>query len=425
MGDTGIEAAPAPRALRSEVLALRASEARLRLATESAGLGIWELEVASGDGVRSAVHAAIFGDDLAEAWSAESLLRHVIPEDRPKVERVIAASLAAASAWCVVCRIRRGGDGALRWIELRCAPVPEPSGETRRYVGSVGDITERMRAEAARLREAEELERSVVERSVALARANARLTEEIAERKRAEAALVQAHRLEAIGQVVGGVAHCFNNLLAAVIGNLDLLGADALPERTRRLLDRALRAAWRGSALNQQLLAYARQQNFEPHAFDLNAALAALRQALAEGVGELVRIETDFAADLWPALGEAAQLGQVVLALALNARDAMPGGGRLTLATRNVPAGAGTLPVELARGDYVMLAVADAGGGMAPEVLARACEPFFTTKDVGAGNGLGLAQADGIARQFGGTLRLRSTLGAGTTVEVLLPRALA
>jgi len=228
--------------------------------------------------------------------------------------------------------------------------------------------------------------------------------------------------LEAIGRLTGGVAHDFNNLLAAVIGNLELLSAALGEAPTRRYAEAALAAAWRGGRLTQQLLAFARQQQLESALVDVNGLIAGMDALLHHTLGGLVRVETALAEELWPASTDATQLELVLLNLAINARDAMPEGGVLRLATRNVERGDPTLPQELEPGEHVLISVSDTGTGMPPEVAERAFEPFFTTKGVGKGSGLGLAQAYGVARQSGGTVRLRSRLGHGTVVELFLPR---
>jgi signal transduction histidine kinase/CheY-like chemotaxis protein len=285
------------------------------------------------------------------------------------------------------------------------------------------DITRRKNSEDALRRFTETLEQRVRERTLELAEANARLTREIADRKAAEAALMQAQRLEAIGQLTGGIAHDFNNLLTAVIGNLELLRPTLTGARTARQADAALQAARRGGELTRQLLAFARKQHVEPQPVDVNAVVMRMRDLLGRSLGGLASIETDLAASLWAAQTDPVQLESIVLNLAINARDAMPEGGRMRIATRNVEAGAPALPAELERRDYVLVTVEDEGSGMPPEVLAKAFEPFFTTKDIGKGSGLGLAQVHGVVQQFGGTARLHSTVGVGTVVEVFLPRA--
>ncbi len=239
--------------------------------------------------------------------------------------------------------------------------------------------------------------------------------------RRVEAQLRQAQKMEAVGQLTGGIAHDFNNLLTAVIGNLELLQTRLSDERSLGLVNAALRSAFRGGQLTQQLLAYARRQNLSPRPVDVNAVVAGMGELLQRSLGGLVQVETDLAADLWQATSDPTQLELVILNLAINARDAMPEGGRLRIVTRNAEH-----PdlAELERGDYVRLAVKDNGVGMTREVLERALEPFFTTKEIGKGSGLGLAQVYGVATQFGGSVQLLSTPGIGTTVEVYLPRAL-
>jgi PAS domain S-box-containing protein len=242
--------------------------------------------------------------------------------------------------------------------------------------------------------------------------------------RRVEAQLRQAQKMEAIGQLTGGIAHDFNNLLTAVIGNLELLQRRVTDARSRSLVDAALRSGLRGARLTQQLLAYARRQNLSPRPVDVNAVIVGMGELLERSLGGLVRVETDLGADLWPATSDPTQLELVVLNLALNARDAMPDGGRLRIVTRNADQQVVAELDALDPGDYVRIAVIDTGIGMATDVLEHAFEPFFTTKAIGEGSGLGLAQVYGVASQFGGTVRLASKPGAGTTVEVYLPRAI-
>jgi PAS domain S-box-containing protein len=246
---------------------------------------------------------------------------------------------------------------------------------------------------------------------------------DLTEMRRVEAQLRQAQKMEAIGQLTGGIAHDFNNLLTAVIGNLELLQARVTDARSEALVDAALRSALRGGELTQQLLAYARRQNLTPRPVDVNDIIQGMSELLQRSLGGLVQVETGLAANLWPATSDAAQLELVVLNLAINARDAMPDGGRLRIETSTMSQPASVHSDELDPGDYVRIAVIDTGHGMTRDVMERAFEPFFTTKDIGKGSGLGLAQVYGVAKQCGGTVRLSSKPGAGTMVEVFLPRA--
>ena len=272
-----------------------------------------------------------------------------------------------------------------------------------------------------------ELERRVEERTAELAQTNADLERRVEERTRErEAALAQVHemqKLESLGQLTGGVAHDFNNVLMAVLGNLELVEARLTDERLKRMVQNARRAGQRGAKLTEQLLAYARRQRLTPEATDLNRllgpeAIDMLRRAL----GGTVEVKTNLASDLWAALTDPTQLDLIVLNLAINARDAMPDGGTLLIETANVSSGQAHLPSGLPAGDYVMVAVTDNGTGMTDEVAAKAFEPFFSTKETGKGSGLGLSQVYGVTRQLGGAVQLKTRLGEGTRMEIFLPR---
>jgi PAS domain S-box-containing protein len=252
----------------------------------------------------------------------------------------------------------------------------------------------------------------------------ATVTRDLTERKEAEERLRQAQKMEAVGQLTGGLAHDFNNLLTAILGNLELvemrLGGD---EKLVRPVRAASRAAERGARLTEQLLAFSRRQHLAPKPVNLNSIVGGISELLARTLGGTVAVRTALAGDLWPALVDATQIEVAILNLAINARDAMPLGGTVLIGTRNVGANAPDRPSDLARGDHVALSVTDTGEGMAPEVLAKAFEPFFTTKEVGKGTGLGLSQVYGLARQSGGSARIRSAPGRGTQAEIFVPRA--
>ncbi|MBD8736397.1 response regulator [Sphingomonas sp. CFBP 13706] len=279
---------------------------------------------------------------------------------------------------------------------------------------------EKARAELRDL--ADTLEAKVEARTRELAAANDRLTAEIAERERAEARLVQAQKMEAIGQLTGGIAHDFNNLLTAVIGSLDLLLRRTDDEKIRRLASMALQAGERGATLTAQLLSFSRRQHLSPVPVEPNQVVASMADLLARSIGAAVTVELDLADDVWRAMVDPTQLEVVLLNLAINARDAMPSGGVVRIATRNLAAVPDALTAELNPGAYVSIEVADTGAGMTPAVLARAFEPFFTTKGQGKGTGLGLAQVYGFARQSGGTVRIVSAENEGTVITLYLPR---
>jgi signal transduction histidine kinase len=247
------------------------------------------------------------------------------------------------------------------------------------------------------------------------------------ERVRADAAARDAQRLQAMGQLTGGIAHDFNNLLTVVLGNLEMATAmlEANSPAVSRL-DRAIWAAHRGASLTQQLLAFARKQPLAPMPINLSALLPDMAELLRRTLGEDIEIRMLDAARLWTAMADPAQVESALLNLALNARDAMPGGGRLTIEVANkvLDADYARQHAEVTPGDYVMLAVADTGTGMTRDVLARAFEPFFTTKEPGKGTGLGLAMVFGFAKQSGGHVNIHSEPGKGTTVWLYLPRAI-
>ncbi|AWN38704.1 hybrid sensor histidine kinase/response regulator [Methylobacterium radiodurans] len=283
---------------------------------------------------------------------------------------------------------------------------------------------EKRAAEAALQALNRTLEARVAERTRELAEANAALEAQIAERERIEEALRLAQRLEAVGQLTSGVAHDFNNLLTVIAGNIEFLERAVSDERSRRRLDMMRGAAARGANLTAQLLAFSRRQRLEPTPVSLNRTVASMRDLLTSSIGGAVRIETALHDGLWPALVDATQVELVILNLAINARDAMAVGGRLTIETANMTVRAGpTRPEHPQPGEYVMVSVSDTGTGMTPEVLARVFEPFFTTKAVGKGSGLGLAQVYGFVKQSGGGLRIDTVPGEGTSIKVYLPRA--
>lgn len=268
------------------------------------------------------------------------------------------------------------------------------------------------------------LEQRVEERTAQLAAANRELAAEIMEREKAEAALRQAQRLEAVGQLTSGVAHDFNNLLTVVLGNIEQLRKNETDPKVLRRLDMMREASQRGARLTAQMLAFSRRQKLEPRAVDLNETVRSMGDMLQSAIGGSVKIEEpQLAPDLWPAMIDPTQIELAILNLAINARDAMEVGGSLTIRTQNTSGDAAFRPPELPPGDYVVVSVSDTGSGMTDEVLARAFDPFFTTKDVGKGSGLGLSQVFGLAKQSGGGVSIDTEVGHGTTIRIFLPRA--
>ncbi|HEV2564052.1 MAG TPA: ATP-binding protein [Microvirga sp.] len=254
-----------------------------------------------------------------------------------------------------------------------------------------------------------------------------RVAQEVAERLKAEEALRQAQKMEAVGQLTGGIAHDFNNLLTIIVGNIELLQR-RLPEGNERLLraaDHAMEATRRAATLTQRLLAFSRRQPLEPKPIDANKLVAGMSELLRRTLGETIVLETVLAGGLWRTQADPNQLENAIVNLAVNARDAMPGGGKLTIETANArldEAYVEALAEPVPPGQYVLVAVSDTGTGMDKATMERVFEPFFTTKGVGRGTGLGLSQVYGFVRQSNGHIRIYSELGEGTTIKIYLPR---
>ncbi|WP_253261865.1 response regulator [Ramlibacter montanisoli] len=265
-----------------------------------------------------------------------------------------------------------------------------------------------------------ELEDRILRRTRELASANDRLMKEINERERAQAALTQVQKMEAIGRLTGGIAHDFNNLLHVVNMNLELVSLYAKEEKVKPVVERAKSAARRGARLTNQLLSFARSQSLMPRLTRVNQLILGMKDLLEISVGSGIEVEFDLCEEDATVMLDASQLEMAVLNLAVNSRDAMPQGGKLKIST-------GTRFLDddrdLGEGDYVLLTVSDTGSGIPANVLPKVFDPFFTTKPVGSGTGLGLSQVYGFARQSGGLARIRSEEGKGTTVEMLFPEA--
>ena len=268
------------------------------------------------------------------------------------------------------------------------------------------------------------LNSDLTEKTKELVAANHRLHLEMEQRRVAEDQLRQIHKMEAVGQLTGGIAHDFNNLLTVVVGHLEMAQDRASADpRTVASLQAALRAAERGAALTRHLLAFARRQHLDPRLVDIRGVLSGAERLLEQTIGPEIELVIRSEPDLHPAWIDPNQLELAILNLALNARDAMPGGGVLRISAENRQGDIGNLPAELQPDDYVVISVTDTGIGMNKETLQRAFEPFFTTKEAGRGSGLGLSIVHGFAAQSGGLVEIASTLREGTKVDLWLPRA--
>ena len=286
---------------------------------------------------------------------------------------------------------------------------------TRQHLDEIG----RNRTEVERLNG--ELEERIIGRTRELATANNRLMKEIAEREKAQSALIQSQKMEAIGRLTGGIAHDFNNLLHVVNMNLELVSIYAQEDKVKPVVERAKSAAKRGTKLTGQLLSFARNQSLSPRLTHVNKLLLGIKDLLDISAGSAVRVELELCDELAAVVVDSSQLEMAVLNLAVNSRDAMPEGGTLKISTckhaRHQAEG------HMNAGDYVVVTVTDTGAGIPAQLLGKVFDPFFTTKPVGSGTGLGLSQVYGFARQSGGLALIRSEIGVGTTVELHFPAA--
>ncbi|HEY5723052.1 MAG TPA: PAS domain S-box protein [Allosphingosinicella sp.] len=397
-------------------LAVRESEERFRLIADSAPVPMWVTKL---DRKRSFVNRAyvdFFGVSYEDCVDFD--WRTIIhPEDRDRIVAESAAGEAALKQFVLEGRYRRA-DGEWRWMRSESQPRLGPGGEHIGFIGVAHDVTEAREGAAALRRMNETLEKRVAERTADLTAALDRLQAEVGERLRAEEALRQAQKMEAVGRLTGGIAHDFNNLLTPIMGGLEIIAAAESDPRLRRLAEAALDSSRRGAKLTGQLLAFSRLQRIEMAPVAVNEVIERMHSLLRHTIGHSVRIETRLDPQAGHGCSDPNQLENAILNLAINARDAMPDGGILTISTGRETVERGPDP---APGEYVRVSVTDSGHGMKPEVAARAIEPFFSTKPIGSGTGLGLAQVYGIARQSGGTIRLETEEGRGTSVHLLLP----
>lgn len=326
--------------------------------------------------------ARLFGAPNPQAVTGRSIFAIIHPDDRLRAQERTRFSLKEGRQLPITDLRYLGQDGVTRIGATHAAPITEEG--HRRSLATARDVTAQ---------------------------------------RQAEEQLRQSQKMEAVGHLTGGMAHDFNNLLTVILGNLDLAVARTEGD-TRRSIENALRAGELGATLIQRLLAFSRRQTLAPQPLDANALIRGLEDLLRRTLGEAIEIDLKLGSGLWPMLADRGQVESALLNLAVNARDAMPEGGRLTIETANasIDAAYAARNNEVMPGDYVMLAVTDSGAGMTPTVLARAAEPFFTTKDVGKGSGLGLSMIYGFAKQSNGHLKIYSEVGHGTTVRLYLPR---
>ena len=388
---------------------VRESDARFRALADSAPLMLW---VSRTDGRREFVNQAyvdFLGEPYDEALNFDWRKR-LYEEDLPRILQEQVAGEASRALFTLEARYLRS-DGAWRWIRSVSQPRNSPTGEFVGFVGIGMDITDAKQAEF-------DLKRI---NDLLAERVQAALTE----RDEAHARLHHAQKLEAVGQLTGGVAHDFNNLLTVVIGALDLIQRKpGDPERRERMIEAALGAARRGERLTHQLLAFSRRQALKPEAVRIDDLLAESEPLLRRAAGEALSFTVKLGAPEAVAMIDSGQFDAAVMNLMVNARDAVGASGAISLETRAATLDEGQVQ-EVAAGDYVCIVVRDDGMGMAPDVASRVFEPFFTTKDVGKGTGLGLSQVYGFARQSGGGVSIETSPGEGAAFSLYLPRVSA
>ena len=385
--------------------AVQITETRFRNLADSAQVLMW---VTRTDGRREFANQA-YVDFLAAPYQAalDFDWREVLhPDDQARILREQVAGEGSRRLFTLEARYRRH-DGEYRWVRSVSQPRWSPDGEFAGFVGVGYDVSDAKRAEAD------------------LTRINELLAERVqaalSERDEAEAALHRVQKLEAVGQLTGGVAHDFNNLLTVIIGALDLMQRHPHDEpRRARMIEAATAAARRGERLTQQLLAFSRRQSLKPEPVRVDALLADSEPLLRRAVGEAISVSFRLSAPDSVAMVDPSQFEAAIMNLAVNARDATPGGGEIRIETFAVALSSRQVE-DLPAGGYLKVAVRDTGVGMDQATLARAFEPFFTTKPPGRGTGLGLSQAYGFARQSGGTATVESAQGDGATVCLYLP----
>ena len=399
---------------RAAEAALLESEDRFKRIADSTPVAMW---VTALDRTRSFVNQAYV--DFLGVTNEESMTfdwRQIIhPDD---VDRVMAESIAGeASLEPFVLEGRYlNGAGEYRWLRSMSQPRFGPDGQARGFIGVAHDITHAKDAEAA----LHNLNQTLA----------VRIDEALAERDQVEEQLRQSQKMEAVGQLTGGIAHDFNNLLTIVSGNIDMarrsLGADANP-RVVRAIANAIKGADRAAALTQRLLAFSRRQPLQPRAIDINRLLTGMSELLDRALGETIHLELVVGAGLWLVEVDPNQLENAILNLAVNARDAMAQGGKLTIEATNtrIDEAYAALQQEVLAGQYVQVSISDTGSGMSPDVISKAFDPFFSTKDVGKGTGLGLSQVYGYVKQSGGHVKIYSEAGEGATIKLYFPRLIA
>jgi PAS domain S-box-containing protein len=391
---------------------LRESEERLRIAVDHAEVGFWDVDIMHGTLIWPPLTKAAFGISADVPVTMDDFYKGLHPEDLQATSQAFAAAADPDRRALYDVEYRTVGkeDGVIRWVAAKGRGVFDASGRCLRVTGTAVDISARKAAEED-LRELN-------------ANLEARVAKAVAEREEVQAALRQSQKMEAMGQLTGGVAHDFNNLLTPIVGTLDMLQRRGVGgEREQRLISGAMQSADRAKTLVQRLLAFARRQPLQVTAVDVAKLVSDMGELVTSTSGPQIRVVVEAPLGLPAAIADLNQLEMALLNLCVNARDAMLEGGtmRISASAERVATGHRS---NLPAGEYLCLSVADTGVGMEPATLARAIEPFFSTKGIGKGTGLGLSMAHGLASQLNGALTLQSSPGLGTNVELWLARSM-
>lgn len=402
---------------RQKKASLSHSEELFRAALLASGTGTFTWLLSDGSLSLDSALEQLFRLPLGlKVANVDAFVEQVHSQDRADV-RLAFEHYARGDDYTAEFRLLR--TGAECWLACKAKAFRDADGRLAYVAGACTDISARRRAEDA-LRVSENSLRQLNETL------EARVATEVTERSRAEEALRQAQKMEAVGQLTGGIAHDFNNLLTGIIGSLDLMQRRHQRDESlelERYIGAAVTSAQRAAALTQRLLAFSRQQALDLKPVDVNQLVASLEDLLHRTTGENITIETRLSAGLLPACMDVNQLESALINLVINARDAMPYGGRITLSTASFAMGDTPDPKKrgMSAGEYVLLSVTDTGTGMAPNVMARAFEPFFTTKPIGQGTGLGLSMVYGYIKQAKGYIQIESEPDIGTRVHLYLP----
>ena len=413
---------------------LALNEESLRLATSAAGVGIWDLDLTTDQLTWCDRTKAMFGISPDVACSMADFYAGLHPDDADATSAAFTSALdpERRAIYDVEYRTIGKEDEIIRWVAAKGKGLFDGE-RCIRAIGTAIDITARKASEYA-LRQAEkELREEIAQRKATegkLQQLNLhledRIAEEVAQRGQAEEALRQAQKMEAVGQLTGGVAHDFNNLLTVIIGGLDTIRRSQPGDeiRVQRAAEMSLQGAERAASLTARLLAFSRRQPLTPQPTDLNLAIRKMTDLFHRTLGETIELEGILSPRLWTVDVDQNQLESAILNLGINSRDAMPNGGLLTIETANVDLDEryAATDAEVVPGQYVMVSVSDTGVGMDKETLHRVFEPFFTTKEVGKGTGLGLSMVYGFVKQSGGHVTIYSEPAAGTSVKLYFPR---